>query len=453
MVVVGLVLRVAVASEWGLLADEAYHWRWAQVPAWGYYDQPPLIAAVLAMGEAWLGSSPLALRSLPAGLGVLGMATLLPFCRDRLLFAAWITALPPLWLLTQLAVPDALLLGAWGAAVAGALAGGPLGWLQAGICGGLACLAKPTAWLLLPLLVVFTPAAERRRGLPWLGLAVASAMLLPHLAFNARHDWVMIRFQASEGLLSPYAPGLGGPLRQVAEQALFVTPLAALAGMGWWWRYRPGTPVGRRDRLLWAASAPVAAGFALAAVGGPPEAHWPAPAWLTVGAALARVPASAGIAWRRLAWAGVITAGLASGLVFAQSRLRLAPLALDPGTRPWASTALLQGLAAELEGAPAGCAGPVVLSERYQEAAIVAWGTQRPVRVVPGCGRPNQDSLWRGPLPTTGLFVRPSRGGPPTCLRAHYRHVDLIAEIEGRDPAGRELGPWQLFRATQGRGP
>ena len=65
LLVAALAVRLGVAATWGLLADEAYHWAWSQELAWGYYDQPPLIAVVLAVSESLFGHSGLGLRALP----------------------------------------------------------------------------------------------------------------------------------------------------------------------------------------------------------------------------------------------------------------------------------------------------------------------------------------------------------------------------------------------------
>ena len=46
--VVLVLVRVALAAQLGLLADEAYYVMWSRDLAWGYFDQPPLLAAMLA---------------------------------------------------------------------------------------------------------------------------------------------------------------------------------------------------------------------------------------------------------------------------------------------------------------------------------------------------------------------------------------------------------------------
>jgi hypothetical protein len=37
--------------------DEAYYWVWSQHLAWGFFDHPPAIAAIIRMGTAVLGGT------------------------------------------------------------------------------------------------------------------------------------------------------------------------------------------------------------------------------------------------------------------------------------------------------------------------------------------------------------------------------------------------------------
>lgn len=438
--------RVWIASSWGLLADEAYHWRWSDALAWGYFDQPPLIAWVLALARALWGDSPLALRLLPLSAGLGGALALLPFARDRSLWLLWALGLPPLWLMTQLAVPDALLIGAWAASLACALAGGR-GWIAAGLFAGLAGLAKPTGWLLMPLLLGGA-GAQRRTAWPWIGAGLALALIGPNLLWNAGHDWVMLRFQVGEGLLHPRPPGAWGPLRQVVESGLFATPFAAAAAWAWWASTCAALPtVDRIDRLCLWASAPVAVGFALAAVGGPPEAHWVAPAWLGAGLGLSRSTGRL----LRLAWLGAWLGAFASVALAVHAWLPLAPLRPDPGTRLTEGALLAEAvgrwaLPLGISAGEAGAAqGTPVLTERYQEAALIRYHTGLPAWVLPGCGRANQDDLWPVALPEHAFFVRPARSGPPDCALARYSEASGPHPLRAIDAVGRPVGPWQLF--------
>lgn len=423
--------KLGLAAHHDVLADEAYYWVWSLRPAFGYYDQPPLTAWVLAAARQ-LGDHALALR-LPGVLaGALAPLGLLPYARRRGLFLLWCAALPPFFWLGLFATPDALLLPAWTLALAGALRGGR-GWLVAGFGGGLAFLAKHTGAAVLPLLLLAADPGERRSRWPWLGLAIAAALAAPNIVWNAAHEGVTFAFQLREGLWHPHAPGPTGPLQVLGQQLGVVTPVAAIAGLAWMAR----RPRGRVDRMLWAASAPLLAFFAVAAIGGPPDAHWPAPAWIAVGLGLSR--ASERLA--RLAGAGALVALAFDVLLAVHASRPLVDLPRDPGDRLREGRALARSVAPLLAESP----GPV-FTERYQEAALLHWHLGVPARTWPGCGRPNQYDLEPVALPAAAWMVRPATSGPDLCTDRDRPARTGAIELVGLDRDGRRVGRWQAFR-------
>jgi hypothetical protein len=447
-------VRLAVAARWDLLADEAYHWTWALAPALGYYDQPPLVAWVLALARSTFGDHGWALRlGAVVGWGA-AVGALAPSARLPGLWGWWALGLPPLAVLTVLAVPDGLLLPLWALGLAAAIRGGR-GWWCAGALGGLASLAKYSGIALVPLLILGATASERRSRDPWIGLAIAIAALAPNLWWNAHHDWVTFRFQLSEGLLSPQAPGLGGILRQVTDQALIAGPVAAAAGAVWMaTSSRRWGALDRVDRLCLATSAPLALGFALAAAGGPPEAHWPAPAWIGVGLGLAR----SGGRLARVAYLGAVLGGLGTLALAIHAERPLVQLRDDPGTR-LTEGRLLAGLVSQWVVPPTserGLRALPVYTERYQEAALIRWHTRSlvegglPARTLPGCGRRSQydvDDVAEpdfAPAPVA-WYLRPARGGPPGCVSRWYDDVGGPHPVWPIDRHGRRVGPWDLF--------
>lgn len=436
-----VVARCGLAASLGVLADEALYQVWSLRPAAGYYDQPPLIAWSLAATGALLGSSPVALRLVPVLCGAAIPWILAPYAGDRWRWALWATALPILLALTQFATPDAWLLAAWAGALAGACRGGR-GWAIAGICAGLAFLAKYSGAAVLPLAILAVPAAERRTPWPWIGLGIAIALAGPNLAWNATHGWVSLRFQWHEGLASARPPGPIGWILEPLGQLAVVGPIAGIAGYGWVLA-APRRPLDRVERIAWATSAPILLGFALAAAGGPPEAHWPAPAWLGVGLGLSRDPGRLG----RLAEVGAWLAVVLDLAALAHLRDPIALLPVDPATRFEEGPLLADPIRAWALPAPADGGAPLpVLTERYQEAALIRYYTGIPAVVLEGCGRPTQFDVWpRDPLPAHALFVRPSTGGPPDCLADRWERVDGPHRIDGIDADGRVVGRWQVF--------
>src|SRR5215510_12172547 len=57
-----LALHVYAGRRYGYFVDELYYLACARHLAWGYVDQPPLIAAIVRITQAVLGDSMVALR-------------------------------------------------------------------------------------------------------------------------------------------------------------------------------------------------------------------------------------------------------------------------------------------------------------------------------------------------------------------------------------------------------
>src|SRR3954449_12747493 len=55
-------LRLAAAAYTPLTFDEAYYWMWSKALAGGYYDHPPMVAAVIRLGTLIAGDTELGVR-------------------------------------------------------------------------------------------------------------------------------------------------------------------------------------------------------------------------------------------------------------------------------------------------------------------------------------------------------------------------------------------------------
>ncbi len=412
---VATVSKLAFAAHWALLADEAYYWVWAQHLDWGYYDQPPLIAWLIAASTALLGRSELAVRLPTVLCGALGFAALLPIAKDKALWALWWLGVPSLCWLCWLSTPDANLLAAWAVALAGAMRGGRW-WVLAGVGAGLAFLSKYTGAAVFPLCVLAVGPRARRSPWPWVGGLVAAAIVAPNLWWNARHEWIAFAFQFDEGLVSDAPPGAAGALHQVLDQALVLTPLLYIA-LWWWaisragavWRsWRAGDAGGRVERIAWLSAVPLTVFFALAATREVAEAHWPAIAYvgLGVGLAAARGPL------HRLAWVGLGTGLVANIAITVHTLVPLVPLEHDPAVRLTEGPIVAAGVASwafpegALHGPEEADRARTVYTERYQEASFVHFYTGIPARRYPGCGRDDQYDLWPLAAERDPIFVR-----------------------------------------------
>lgn len=251
--VVGLAaVKVAVtmpfADRYGWHRDELYYLASARHLALGYVDYPPVTPAIARLVQVAAPESVAALRfaSVLAGALVVMLATLiardLGGGRRAQVLAALAVVISPLFVggnfvfttvsFDQLAW--ALLL--W--PVARVLAGGdPRLWLLAGIALGVGLETKYTIAALAVALaggLLLTPA---RRHLatrwPWLGAALAVALLAPNLWWQASHGWDSVAYTLN------HRHHTDGPivywLLQLSAIHLLLLPLA-IAGAVWLWR-------------------------------------------------------------------------------------------------------------------------------------------------------------------------------------------------------------------------
>lgn len=431
IVLVTLAVKAVLAARWGVLADEAYYAMWGQQPALGYFDQPPLIGLWLAYGP----KTALGLRAGALLSGVVGALAMVAVHRDKLLAACWWTAVLPLAWLTGFMTPDAFLLAFWALTLVGAIRGGR-GWWAAGVFGALATLSKYSGLAVFPL--AWWAVRDRGRD-PWIGLLLFVSILAPHGWWLQQNGHVSLLFQLREGLVHPHTPGLWGPLGVLGQQLALLNPLLfGLAGFAWMrW------PTTREARIAWMTSAPVAGFFFLAALGGPPEAHWLAPCWVGLGLLLDGASGRA----QRATWAGLGVGLFASLVLVVHAEVGVFRLPIDPRDRLLEGAvlgeavggwALPEGVGAHEEGVGQAAA---VLTERYQEAALIWWNTGIPARRHPECGRADQFDLWLTPVPARFYFVRPTTSGPLTCAPgASSRHP-----VVGQTLAGDVVGRWDLF--------
>jgi hypothetical protein len=233
------VLHFARAGAYGYQRDELYFISCARHLAWGYVDQPPLIA-LIAKAALWLfGDSLYGLRLLPA---IAATATVLVTGRlaRRLgggVFAQVLAmlgiALAPFYLavgnlLTMNAFEPLLWTGAAYLFVkADETDSVPL-WLALGAISGLGLVNKYTMFFFLGACIVAIALTPARRSLvrPGFALAVAVALAIvaPTLGWQAQHGWPqldVLRAAAADKNV------VVGPLTFYLQQILMMNPLAA----------------------------------------------------------------------------------------------------------------------------------------------------------------------------------------------------------------------------------
>ncbi|MDR3637676.1 MAG: glycosyltransferase family 39 protein [Isosphaeraceae bacterium] len=220
LIAVSTVLHLAWGAAIGPGNDEAYHYLFTVHRDWSYFDHPPMLAVVEALGVRLAGGTVSAL-SLRLGFIALfaGSTWLMARLTERFYgpkagvlaaFALNVTAYHGLAAST-FALPDGPLLFFWlltldrlaAALDAPAAKVGP--WVQVGLAWGGALLSKyhavflPAGAVLYLLLDVRARAWLRRPG-PYVAVALGVVLFTPVLWWNATHHWASFVFQGGRAL-------------------------------------------------------------------------------------------------------------------------------------------------------------------------------------------------------------------------------------------------------------
>jgi len=243
-----LLFFVATARGYGIFRDELYYVACGRHLAWGYVDQPPLVALLARIATALFGTSLVGLRAFPAlafaatVLLVGDTARAMGGGRWARVTAQLLTATAPVYLglftIFSMNAFDVLVWAGLARIAAAVLAGGDRRlWLGFGLLAGVGLENKIDVGLLGAGLAAGLLLARRfdelRSRRLWLGAGVAALLFLPHLLWQAAHGWPTREFiaRAQAGKIA-----LIGPLGFVSAQLLQVGPVAAcaaLAGFVW----------------------------------------------------------------------------------------------------------------------------------------------------------------------------------------------------------------------------
>ncbi len=196
------VCNLAQAGLTELADDEAYYHLFAQRLAWGYFDHPPMVALLVRAGEALAGGE-LGVRLLFTLLQPLYLWILWRIVRpsdasrrDAGLFVLIAAATLMLQLYGFIAVPDGPLLMTttlFLLAFKRFAERKRLGWLWLGLAMAAMAYSKYHGALVVLFAVAANPRLLRRGGLYAAG-AVTLALLLPHLAWQADHQWASLAY-------------------------------------------------------------------------------------------------------------------------------------------------------------------------------------------------------------------------------------------------------------------
>ena len=405
-----------------LYADEAYYWLWSRRPALGYFDHPPMVAWLISISTAILPGE-IGVRILFVACGGLAVVFAALAAREASddprapVYAALLAAAAPLLSLTgALALPDAPVEAAYGASTWLIARARGRRWLVAGVAVGLALLSKYTAALLAPALVLLVLwdrdlREELATPWPWAGAALAVAVFLPCLLWDASHGFVSIGFQLHHGFR--HKPSLETFLEFVGGQIVGPGPVVAVLALVLPFVARQAAA----RRVAAISSLPVLV-TAWSALRGPVEANWTdlAHPGLCAAAAVVLCRLSAG----RVLVAASVALGLALQIGFgveARSPRLIAPD--SPAVerfRGWKEFAARAKEAAARAcagiGNPPGCDAndPFVFPENYQYASELAYyaGWRR---IGPAQNRPTQLDVWDERPPEGSGFLEVGSAG------------------------------------------
>ena len=271
LVTTATVLRLIWASELGAGNDEAYHALYTQHFDWSFYDHPPMMAILAAIGRLaepsfgvifpirlvfvllFAGSTLLMARLTERSFGSRAgfLAAFLLSVAGYYPVAAGAFVLPdgPLlffWLLTLERFQAAL-------QSLKARRGSMIPWIGVGLAWGCALLSKYHGVLLpgvMGLTLIGLPQARvwlRKPG-PYLAFAIGLVVFSPVVGWNAAHGWASLGFQAGRAVPGSMLPRPDRLLLGVAAQAVYLTPwvwltlvMALTAGFRAWRNNTAGT--------------------------------------------------------------------------------------------------------------------------------------------------------------------------------------------------------------------
>jgi hypothetical protein len=234
-----LILHLLTASRYGYFGDEMYHLACGEHLAWGYVDQPPLIALVAWLVRHTLGTSLLAIRFLPA---VAGAATvLLTGAITRQLgggrFAQALAALGVACSPVYLVLNYLFTMNAWEPLLWMACAyiviriiktGNQKLWLWFGLLSGIGLENKYSMAVFGFGIVVGLLLTPERKALAhkwiWIASALAFAIFLPNLLWNIRHHWPFLELM--HNIRASGRDIVLGPAQYILQQVLIMNPLA-----------------------------------------------------------------------------------------------------------------------------------------------------------------------------------------------------------------------------------
>ncbi len=259
--------QILTINRYGIFRDELYYVACSKHLAWGYVDQPPLIAFVTWLERMIGGDSLLSLRFLPALAGaVTAWFTGLLACRlGARTYGQALAAMCVLVSLGYLAFFHLLTMNAfepvlWTTAAYVVLriiqTGHQKLWILFGAICGIGLENKYSMLLfgfgvVIGLLLTPERKAFQERWI-WIGGAIAMLLWMPNVIWNIRHHWPFLELMAN--VRSSGRDVALSPITFVFQQIVFMSPQTApvwLCGIIWYFRGQKDAMRRRYTALGW----------------------------------------------------------------------------------------------------------------------------------------------------------------------------------------------------------
>ena len=245
-----LVIHLYTNRHYGYFVDELYYLACGDHLAWGYVDQPPLIALVAKISRSIMGDSLAAIRLLPALAGA-GLVLLTGFMACELGgkrfaqgFAAFTVLAAPAFLgvhnfLSMNAFEPLFWMGCAYVLIRIINTGNEKLWLWFGVLAGIGLENKHSMLIFGFALVVGLLLTPQRKFMRsrwfWLGGLIAGVIFLPNLAWNVQHHFPFLELQ--ENIRRSGRNVDMPPLRLLSEETLDMLPLSLPIWLGGLWLY------------------------------------------------------------------------------------------------------------------------------------------------------------------------------------------------------------------------
>ena len=256
-----ILLRLLYLGNFDLIQEEAYYWNYAQHPAAGYLDHPPVVALLIKLGTLLFGQGEFGVRF---GAFLCWFVTAFftyrltrsIFDKDTAKRALVLVATLPLFFGVALVMtPDAPLIACWAGALyflyRALVVGAPKAWIGAGICLGIGLAAKYTLAFLGPAVVLFMlidPSARKwfLRPQPYLCAILAGLIFSPVIWWNYQHHWASFLFQ-SQGRLQ--AGSVFSTHLLLLSTLILLTPVGLLTAIYGLWPWQSGIIQGVAEKM------------------------------------------------------------------------------------------------------------------------------------------------------------------------------------------------------------